>query len=189
MSLVTKKIFLLLCIFVFSTFSYIVLAQNINQWDVTMRITWLGIRHGTPENFPIWVVSASPTDQEVSWQFIEPFWVEDIQGYITGHYTTIQCDGIYGPAMTKLTWIELKAGTMTPELLMGTTWPNVAINPALSIYQNITEPITYIYKDTDITNAGIVNKYGDKPWIKILIPTATPPGVYSGTIVFSFYME
>jgi len=135
------------------------------------------------------MVMSSPTDQVVSGQFTEHFRIEDIEGYMTGHYTTIQCDGIYGPSNTRLTGIELKAGNTDPELIMGLTGPNVKINSNLITYQNIIEPITYLYKETNSNHMGIVNKYGDKPWIKLLIPTSTPPGTYSGTIVFSFYMQ
>jgi len=63
--------------------------------EINLEITSLGIRHGTPENFPIGMVMSSTTDQIVSGQFTEHFWIDDLQGYITGHYTTIQCDGIY----------------------------------------------------------------------------------------------
>ncbi len=172
-----------------SWFFYTVLAQSAQQGNITLEITGLGIRHGTPGNFPIGTVYSSPYDQEISGQFTEPFWIEDIEGYTTGHYTTIQCDGIYGPSNTRLTGIELKAGSITPELLMWLTSLHVKINPVLSSYTNIIEPVTYIYKETDPSNIGIINKYGDKPWIKIFIPAGSPPGTYSGTIVFSFYME
>lgn len=171
---------------ILSSFLYYTYAA---QGVITFEITWVGLRHGTPENFPISTVTSSPSDQEISGQFTQSFRVEDIEGYATGHYTTIQCAGIRGPYDTVLTWVELMAGNPVPELLMWTTGPNVSINPSLTTYTNIIEPITYIYKDTNLNNIWIVNKYGDKPWIKILIPAGTPPGTYSGTIVFSFYME
>ncbi len=164
-----------------------VFAQTSHQWSITFEIKGYGLRHGTPENFPIGTIINSPNDQIVSGQFTDYFWVEDILGEITGHYTTIQCDGIYGPNSTILTGIELKAWSSTPTLLLWTTWAYVAINPSLSTYHSIIEPITYIYKSTHPSNAWIVNKYGDRPWIKILIPGNTPPGMYSGTIVFSLY--
>lgn len=167
---------------------YFTYAQ-VYEWDITLRITWLGIRHGTPENLSLWTITSSPGDQYISGHFTQPFWVEDIEGYMTGHYTTIQCAGVYGPNNTILTWVELMAGDTEPELLMGMTGTNVFINPMLHTYTSITEPVTYIYKTTDTNNIWIVNKYGDKPWLKILIPPTSPAGIYSGTIVFSFYMN
>lgn len=160
-----------------------------DQWILSLEITWLGIRHGTPDNVNLWTLTASSSDQEFSGQFNDYFRVEDIEGYITGHYTTIQCDGVYGPLWTKLTWIYLKAWNTTPELIQWLTGNHVLINPLLSDYASILNPITYIYKETHNDNAWLANRYGDKPRLKILIPGGTPPGTYSGTIVFSFYME
>ena len=159
------------------------------QGTITFKITWIWIRHGTPDNMNLGTISASTNDQEISWQFTDTFWVEDIEWYITGHYTTIQCAGVYGPNNAILTWVELMAGNTEPELLMGITGTNVFINPMLHTYTSITKPVTYIYKTTDTNNIWIVNKYGDKPWLKILIPPTSPAGIYSGTIVFSFYMN
>lgn len=158
-------------------------------WMISLEIIGLGVRHWTPENFQINTVYSSPSEQYIEQQFTENFWVEDLQWYATGYYTTIQCDGIYGPLNTKLTWIELKAGDSDPELIAWLTWPNVAINSALSSYMNIVEPVTYIYKNNGANNIGLVNKYGDKPRLKITIPPTAQPGIYSGTIVFSFYMN
>jgi len=165
---------------------YNIYAADVN---ITLEITGIGLRHGTPTNANLWTLSGSLSDQHISWQFIEPFWVEDLQWYITGYYTTIQCDGVYNQNGYKLTWVELKAGNPAPELIWGMIWPNVKISSILSNYTNITEPITYIYKETNINHLWTVNKYGDKPRLKILIPPAAPAGIYSGTIVFSFYMN
>ncbi len=156
---------------------------------LSLEVTGLGIRHGTPENLSLWTITSSLNDQYINSQFTEPFWIEDLQWYITGHYTTIQCDGVYHQNGYKLTWVELMAGNITPELIMWITSPNVKINTTLLNYTNIINPITYLYKETNISNLGIVNKYWDKPRLKISIPSTTPPGIYSGTIVFSFYME
>ena len=155
--------------------------------NMTLEITGLGIRHGTPENTNLWTVMSVSGDQEISGQFIEPFRVEDMEGYITGHYTTIQCDGVHGPVT--LTWVYLKAGNTSPELIQGLTGNHVLINSELSSYTSILAPVTYIYKETNLSNIWIMNKYGDKPRLKVIIPEGTPPGTYSGTIVFSFYME
>ena len=158
-----------------------------DQWIISIEITGIGIRHGTPDNVNLWVLNTSSSDQEFSGQFTDYFRVEDMEGYVTGHYTTIQCDGVHGPVT--LTWVYLKAGNTSPELIQGLTGNHVLINSELSSYTNILAPITYIYKETNSSNAGLINRYGDKPWLKILIPGGTPPGTYSGTIVFSFYME
>jgi hypothetical protein len=170
----------------FSSLSYFVLAAS-DQWIVTLQIVWLGIRHGTPNNVNLWTPVTSSSTQEIVWQFDDNFRVEDLQGYITGHYTTIQCDGIYGPGGYKLTGVLLKAGNTTPTLLLWSTG-NVRISTGLYNYTSIINPMTYIYKSSDIINKWLTNRYGDMPRLKIIIPAFSPPGSYSGTIVFSMYM-
>lgn len=185
----TKNIFLWILIVLLWWTLFSAIAQNIEQWSLTLEIKGMGIRHGTPENLYLWNIVSSLSDQYISGHFTDYFRVEDIEWYITGHYTTIQCDGVYGPNGFILTGVDLMAGNSSPELIMWATGPNVSINSVLSSYTSILEPITYIYKNTASNNAGIVNRYGDKPWLRILIPPTAPSGIYSGTIVFSFYME
>lgn len=184
-----QTLYIVISIITLFLFSWAIYYAQAATWTLSLQIIWFGIRHGTPNNQQLWNISSSPSDQDLNTQFTEPFRVEDIEWYATGHYTTIQCNGVYGPANHRLTWVELKAGNNTPELLMWLTGNYVKINTLLTDYTNIIEPVTYIYKETDLSNIWKVNKYGDKPRLKILIPSATPPGVYSGTIVFSFYME
>lgn len=135
----------------------------------------------------MWIPTVSTSDQEISGQFDDFFWVEDLEWYITGHYTTIQCDGVYWSAGNILTGVYLKAGSTSPTLIQ---WApgNVLISTELYDYTSIITPVTYIYKPTGAGNAWLINRYGDIPRLKILIPGWTPPGTYSGTIVFSLYM-
>jgi hypothetical protein len=170
----------------FSCFIYSVFAST-DQWIVSVEITWFGIRHGTPANVDLWTITGSLNNQEFSWQFNDYFWVEDIQWDITGHYTTVQCDGVYGPSNNKLTWVYLMAWNNNPTLIEWNINNHVLINSTLNTYASILAPVTYIYKETHNDNAWLANKYWDKPRLKILIPGWTPPGSYSGTIVFSFY--
>lgn len=181
-----KHIYLLLCWIVFLLCSWLLYYTYAATWTISLEITGLGIRHGTPTNVNLWVLSTTTTDQEFSGQFSDYFWVEDLEWYITGHYSTIQCDGVYGPVGNKLTWIYLKAGDNNPTLIFWHTG-NVLISTGLYSYASILSPMTYIYKPTDINNIWFTNRYWDKPRLKIVIPAYSPPGTYSGTIVFSFY--
>lgn len=183
-----KKI--LYCTIIFSALVgvYPTFADNATQGKVSLEISGLGVRHGTPNDVNLWTLSVASYDQEFSGQFTQPFWIEDLQWNITGHYTTIQCDGIYWPNGYIITWVYFKSESLTPTLLQ---WipGHVAIYSAFSNYTSILHPLTYMYKPTDVFNGGLTNKYGDMPWFKVLIPANAPAGSYSGTITFSFYMD
>lgn len=171
-----------LCYFAYSAFA------SPEQGKVSFEITSIGLRHGTPSDVHLWTLSTTAYDQELSGHLNEYFWIEDMQWYITGHYTTIQCDGIYWPQWYVITWVYFKAGNTYPTLLQWNTG-NVYIYPSLYTYTSILSPMTYLYKTTSLSHAGITNIYGDMPWFKILIPANAPAGSYSGTITFSFYMD
>jgi len=153
-----------------------------------LQLQWLWIRIWTPENFNVWTINYSSQEQEVTWRFNDYFRVEDLDSRMTGHYTTIQCDGLYATWWYSLTWIYLKYGNLNPTLIYGQTWV-VSISNFLSGYQSITNPITYIYKSTSWGNIWVVNRYGDKPYVKIIIPAYSNTWDYSGTITFSLYMN
>ncbi len=175
-----------LALLFFSSCFYFTFAWT-EYWTLSLEIKGVGIRHGTPNNINLWTPSVSGGDQEISGQFSGDFWVEDLEWYSTGHYSTIQCDGVYWSAGNKLTWVYFKAGNSTPILLEWTTG-NVLINTWLDNYASIIAPVTYIYKPTNINNIWTTNRYWDSPRLKILIPGWSPAGTYSGTIVFSLYM-
>ena len=183
----TKRIFffVILCVCLWYSISHIYAFSTTAQ--LSLEIVGFGVRHGTPNNVNLWSPTSSPSDQEISGQFNNYFRIEDLQWDITGHYTTIQCDGVHGSAGNTLTGVYLKAGNMTPTKILWATG-NVHIGAELSNYVSIINPVTYLYKPTDISNAWTANKYWDIPRLKIFIPGWTPWGTYSGTIVFSFYM-
>lgn len=182
-----KNIFLWIVWILFLSFSWLFFFVFAIDATLSFKIVWSGIRHGTPNNVNLWMPIASLSDQEISGQFTDDFRVEDLEWYITGHYTTIQCDGVYGSAWNKLTWVYLKADDTNPTLVQWISG-NVFISNELTTYTSILNPVTYIYKSTNSNNLWIWNKYWDTPWLKIAIPGWTPSGTYSGTIVFSFYI-
>ncbi|MCF7834756.1 hypothetical protein K9M48_01735 [Candidatus Gracilibacteria bacterium] len=163
--------------------SFFVLGADL---QLNLEIKGIGIRHGTPTNLNLGTIQYSNQEQEITGKFIDYFWLEDRMGLSTGHYTTIQCNGLYGPTGSTITGIYMKAGNINPLRILGNTG-NVLIYNNLTGYQSIYNPLVYIYKATDNVNAGKANKYGDNPYIKIIIPPYTSPGTYNGTIVFSLY--
>jgi len=180
---VYKRLFVLSMLF--GWLSYFAWGTNI---QLNLEIQWIGIRHGTPDNLDLWSIIYSAQEQEVPGQFDNYFWIEDLMWMVTWHYTTIQCDWLYGPDWAVITWIYLKAGNINPVRMMWNTW-NVAISSTLSDYQSIYDPIVYFYKPTNITNIWKANKYWDIPSMKIVIPPETVAGDYVWTITFSLYME
>lgn len=182
----STNILILIWLFTVSLWFFSYVSASTVNWLLTLNIVGLGIRHGTPNNINLWIPLTSSSDQEISGQFDGAFRVEDLLWLMTGHYTTIQCDGVRWLLGNILTWVYLKAGNSDPTLLLWLSG-NVRIGTSLLDYTSIISPVTYIYKPTDSANLWLANKYWDIPWLKILIPGDTPAGTYSGTIVFSFY--
>lgn len=156
--------------------------------QLNLEIVWIWIRHGTPNNLNLSATWDALQDQEISWQFADDFWIEDLMWLETWHYTTIQCNWLRNWSWSILTWIYLKAWNSSPIRRFGNTW-NVLISNELTSYKSIYNPVVYIYKPTNYINIWKANKYWDIPTIKVAIPANTMPGVYNGTIVFSLYTE
>lgn len=154
--------------------------------QLNLEIKWIWIRHWTPTNLNLWTIQYSNQEQEITWKFIDYFWLEDRMGLSTWHYTTIQCNWLYWPTWSTITWIYMKAWNINPLRILWNTW-NVLIYNNLTGYQSIYNPLVYIYKATDNVNAWKANKYWDNPYIKIIIPPYTSPWTYNWTIVFSLY--
>jgi hypothetical protein len=155
----------------------VIVSITINPWQITF---W------APVSLSLWSISLSQTSQNKEWQFDDYFRVSDLIWSDSGYNTTVVSDGLVWPSWSSpLTWIYLMAWSIWgPELLLGTTW-NVQINSALSsdYYSIFNVPVTYIYRPQSI-NYWKVNKYWDKPWIRIVIPPYTQPWMYSWTIYF-----
>jgi len=156
--------------------------------ELSLEIEWIWIRHGTPSNLDLWVISYSPQEQEITWQFDSGFWIEDLMWLVSWHYTTIQCNGLSDGNWSIITWIYLQAWNADPIKVLWNTW-NVLISSGLIAYKSIYNPLVYIYKPTDPINIWKANKYQDIPTLKVVVPANTTAGTYSWTIVFSLYME
>jgi hypothetical protein len=156
--------------------------------EITFEIKWIGIRHGTPDNLNLGTIQYSNQAQEITWKFGKYFWVEDLMWLRTGHYTTIQCDWLYGPTGAVITWIYLMAWNPVPERIFGVTW-NVLISTTLNSFQSIYKPLVYIYKPTSGSNFWLANRYGDEPIIKIVVPPNPTAGTYRWIIMFTLYMD
>jgi len=168
---------LLYVFFVVDSFSDNTLVQvSIVPWQITL---------GFPAYLNLWTINLSQSPTEVEWQFGDYFWVSDLGGSDNGYRTTIVSDGLIWNNWVTLTGIYLIAwNNWAPELLLWVDW-DVRINTAFlgsgqSIFSN---PVTYIYRPQWI-NYWRINKYGDKPSIRIVLPPYSQPWQYSWTIYF-----
>ena len=177
-----KKLYLFI---VFSLFSFVftsVVFWQSQQVSVEIRGQWLII--WTPANLNLGFVSDWAT---ITRSFLDYFWIEDLRGTNTGHYTTIQCDGIYGPngaTSSVITGIQL-SWTSIERILW--TDNNTLIYSNLSTWTDITTPQLYLYRNNNISNGWVWNRYGNKPSIKIIVPSGTPAGTYKGKITYTLY--
>ncbi|HPC34097.1 MAG TPA: hypothetical protein PLP73_00400 [Candidatus Absconditabacterales bacterium] len=173
-----KKSFL----FVFlSLFALVGISLAQIQKEVHVEISGLGLVIGTPSNISLGSVSAGTTVEKT---FNNYFWVEDLRGVNTGYYTTIQCDGLYGPDNFIITGVQLSGNLV--ELLQG-NGNQTDIYSNLDSWTDITTPQLYFYKNDNVPLNYHGNKYGNKPSIRISIPNNAPAGTYKGKITYTLY--
>jgi hypothetical protein len=155
----------------------VIVSITIDPWQIT---------YWAPASLSLWSIALSQTSQNKQWQFDDYFRVSDLAWSDSGYSTTIVSDWLIWPNWSiPLTWIYMMAGNAWgPELLLWLTW-DIRVNPAMSdsYYSIFSTPVTYIYRP-EASNNWKVNKYWDKPWIRIVVPPYTQPWMYSWTIYF-----
>lgn len=157
---------------------WLVLAVD-SKVSVTLYTRWLFI--WTPANLALWSVIPWNT---IEVDFPDYFWIEDLRWTSTGHYTTIQCDGLYGPGGAIITWVQLSWANV--DMIAGK--PNeTLIYSNLNTWTDITQPQLYLYRNNSVSNNGAINIYGNKPAIKINVPLGIPSGHYKWKITYTLY--
>ncbi len=158
--------------------------SEINNIPVSVSILAWQIDYWSPKYLNLWQINLSPLEQNIQWQFGDYFWVSDLVWSDNWYSTNIWCDdGLIWPNWTILTWVYLMAwNNGLPELLNWNPW-NVQINQFFSgSFSSIFNwPVTYIYRNS-WQNNWVVNKYGDRAWIRVVVPPYTQPWTYSWTI-------
>lgn len=154
--------------------------------ELVLDIAWWWLTIGAPANYSFGSVSASVTDQEVTGQFTDYLWVEDMEAWYSGYFTTVQCDGLHWSFGNILTGIYMKRSSMTTILWINN--PRVHIQNVFSDYYSINQPVVYFYRDPAL-NYGVITKYGDMPFVKIVIPWGSAPWSYLWTITFTLYVN
>ena len=124
-------------------------------------------------------------EQTLEEQISDYFRVDDPNGYNTGFYTTISISDLSGSSSfvsagnvyLQATWVDLLSGTINPR---------VYVNTALSTYQQIDSPVTYIQRD-DWENSFVIGKYGVKPKLRITVPAYQMADEYIGVMTYTLY--
>lgn len=158
---------------------FLVFASEDSLLTVELSSRWLII--WTPANLSLWSVTPWST---IETNFSDYFWVEDLRWTNTWHYTTIQCDGLYGPSGAMITGVELSGAVVD---LVAWLANNTLIYSNLINWTDITEPKLYLYRNNDISNGWKINRYGNKPAIKVTVPSDVPAGSYKGKITYTLY--
>lgn len=170
-------IILFICFFSFvgAASTDVPISLTINPWQITV---W------SPTYMDLWQINLSTNQQNIQWQFSDYFWAQDLEASINGYSTTIVSDGLVWLNWITLTWIYIMAwNNWSPELLVWNTW-NVQINSVFSgdYYSIFNTPVTYIYRS--LWAVYSINKYGDRPFIRVVIPGYVQPWKYSWVIYF-----
>ena len=172
-----KKINIIILVsFVFALWFFVLWSES--QVKVTISWQWLII--WTPDNLNLGTTIPSSV---VTKNFSDYFWINDLRGNDTGHYTTIQMDALYGPNDAMITWIQIMANTLD---LLNWTINNTLINPDLSVWSDMRKPVLFFYRNNSLNNWRI-NKYWTKPSIRIIVPTDVPSGNYKWKITYTLY--
>jgi len=80
--------------------------------------------------------------------------------------------------------VQFKASSTTPVLITGTANPRILIDANAGSYQAMHIARTYIYRDAAL-NTGVLSRYGQSIWLKVIVPANQPAGAYVGTIVYT----
>ncbi len=176
-----KKIIIYTFFVIFIVLGGFVVSQN---QQISIRIHWQWIIIWTPNNLDLWTIT-SWSIVEVS--FWDHFWIEDLRWSNTGHYTTMQCDGLYGEwaaAWVVITGVQLSWANVERLLWLEN---DTLIYSNLVSWTDITSPQLYLYRNNNISNGWVWNKYWNKPSIRITVPDDVPVGTYKGKITYTLY--
>lgn len=178
---VMRKIIIALVLFFIALFTSVLFAQ---QSKIELEIKWQWLIIGTPNNLNLGSVNAWAI---IISSFLDYFWLEDLRGTSTGHYTTIQCDGLYWPnwsVTNVITWIQL-SGAVIEKIAWADN--DTLIYSNLNTWTDITSPKLYLYRNNAVSNVWVINRYWNKPDIRISVPSWMPAGTYKGNITYTLY--
>lgn len=188
MELSLSKALKLICLTISFIVTFLLSQTFAATWETQLQleIMWWWLTIGNPANYNFGSVWVSVEDQIITWQFSDYFWLEDLEARDSWYFTTIQCNGLKSLNWNTLTWIYFKKNNLTK--ILWSENPRVQIQSVFSDYYLINQPVIYFYRN-QATNYWIISKYGDIPFVKIIIPWGTPPWNYNWTITFTLYLN
>ena len=171
------------------TFEFIDLAWNIWSFEVVVDWIYFG-------PMSIWsltwfafinALSIVNYEQILEEEVPDYFWVNDPNWYNSGFHTTV--------SISDFTWSNWTISALNVfmfasgvDLLSGMMNPRVTISSGLNSYLAIDGPVTYLQRE-DGYNSGVTWKYGNKPWLKIVVPPYQAPWSYKAVITYTLYEE
>jgi len=156
---------------------------TISGWVVTIGSTG-GLNFGT--------FTVSSSDQTIEKQFtgsLEAFFIDDLKGSNNGYYTTIQTTALSGTnGIIGTGNISIKTPSALVSLITGNANANVILSggAAWTSYRNFWTPLTFISRGA-WANAGVIGKYGVRPFIQVIIPAYQAVGTYTATITYTLF--
>lgn len=136
--------------------------------------------------------TVSSSAQTVERQFTgtsEAFFVDDLKGSNNGYYTTIQTtplSGANGVIWTGNISIRTPVSTTTLLTWSANTWVILSGGVAWTSYRNFGAPLTFISRNA-WPNAGLIGRYGVRPFIQVIIPAYQAVGTYTATITYTLF--
>lgn len=165
----------------FSSTNTSFISLQINPLHVTIWSSWNIFLPELSPSFDTWEIQATFSSNS--------FWIDDRKTSNSWFITTIQSsDLIYsnGEEKSSIPRENVRFKTsITPSVIYGSINPRVDFGSSIkNIRWNIWKPVVY-FKRNAWDNLWIIWRYWDTPSIKVIIPPAQSPGIYTWTIYFT----
>ena len=161
--------------------------------QVQVSITGGDLCIGSPDGFFFWSFSVSTQPQTTTGVFNNYFYVDDQKGSSLGYYTTVQMATLTNGANTIASSNVSFRSSFTLGTEVGLTPLSGSVNTrvythtdTLNTWAALDTPKEFINRNT-ASNSGLVGKYGEIPFLQLVIPAYTPIGTYTGLLTYTLY--
>ncbi len=164
--------------------------------DVQVTLTGWDICIGSDTGFNFGTFTVSTQAQTTSGVFSGNFYVDDQKGSNSGYYTTVQIANLVNGSNTiPANAVSFRSSSVSANDigLSPLSGGALAINSrvkvsgdVLNTWGLIDTPKEYIMRN-NAANFGIIGRYGEKPFLQLIIPAYTPVGNYHGNLTYTLY--